>query len=94
MQCWKCKKEMDREAGGNHDLPGIKPRNKMTIKGVDVTVVLSPPNNTPENIEYYNQQLGKYSDGKGGCRVGICYECYIDNLFSAYPMVQNLEIKA
>lgn len=68
MKCWKCDKEMDREEG------------KRTIKGV--TVDVSPEEGaTEEEITYNNLQLGKYSDGKGGTHVGICYECYIDSLF-------------
>ena len=79
MKCWKCKKEMDREDGN------------MTIQGIriDVTlqdepsggIIITSNLRTPENIAYNNLQLGKYSDGKGECHVGICYECYIDGLF-------------
>ena len=80
MKCFKCDKEMDREGDGS------------TIKGVDIRVS-PPPEPTEEErqrgklvamqetIDYNNLQLGKYSDGNGGCHVGICYECYIDGLF-------------
>ena len=68
MRCQNCGKEMDRYDGGP------------TLKGIEVGVKLESP--TEENIAYNNAQLGKYSDGKGECRVGICYECYIDTLFS------------
>lgn len=71
MKCYKCGKEMGREDGGN------------TLKGVDINVILDEVQRTPENIDYFNKQLGKYSDGKGECHVGICYECYIDGLFHA-----------
>lgn len=82
MKCFKCGKEMEREDGN------------MTIKGICVDVTLqdeiSPPDSlvissnlrTPENIDYNNLQLGKYSDGNGECHVAICYECYIDGMFS------------
>ena len=81
MKCFKCGREMDREDG------------QMTIKGicVDVTLqaetsapdslIITSNQSTPENIAYNNLQLGKYSDGNGGCHVAICYECYIDGLF-------------
>jgi len=67
MQCMKCLKEMDREDGG------------VTLKGIEVTIRLDK--STPENIAYNNKQMGKYSDGLGGCVVAICYECYVDTLF-------------
>jgi len=60
MKCMRCGKEMDRETGGDHGFPGIMPINSGTLKGVDVTVRLEPPQNTQENIDYYNLQLGKY----------------------------------
>ena len=68
MKCIKCGKEMDREDGGP------------TIKGVTVDVTMEE--HSKETIDYNNIQLGKYSDGNGECHVGICYECYIDGLFS------------
>lgn len=67
MKCFKCGKEMDREDDG------------MTLKGIEVEVPLEDP--TPETIAYNNNQLGKYSDSRGGCKVAICYECCIDGLF-------------
>ena len=48
-----------------------------TFKGIDVNVILDGVQKTPENIAYFNKQLGKYSDGNGECHVAICYECYI-----------------
>lgn len=69
MKCWKCGKEMDRES------------SRATVEGMLVEVKMSLDPVLPEDVEYYNQQLGKYSDGKGECKVGICYECYIDGLF-------------
>jgi len=69
MQCQKCNKEMDREDG------------EPIMKGIIVEVKIEPPQNTKENIDYNNLQLGKYSDGKGECHIAICYECYIDGLF-------------
>lgn len=74
MKCQKCGKEL-----GN--LEGY-----FTLKGVEVTVSLEEMNRTPENIKYINKQLGKYADGEGGCKVAICYECYIDNMFRDYPL--------
>ena len=70
MQCQKCNKEMGRA--------GI---DDPTLIGLSMELKIEPPLNTPENIAYYNKQVGKYSDGNGGCCVGICYECYIDGLF-------------
>jgi len=67
MKCSRCGKETDREDG------------EATLKGILVTITLEDA--TAETIAYNNIQLGKYSDGKGECRVGICYECYIDTLF-------------
>ena len=69
MKCWKCGKEMDRE------------NSLATIKGIEVEVKMNLDPVLPEDIEYYNKQLGKYSNGQGECNVGICYECYIDSLF-------------
>jgi len=60
-----------------------------TITGIIVTVSLEGDQRTPGNIEYANRQLGKYADGDGGCKVALCYECYMDNLFSGYPVVQH-----
>jgi len=77
MQCWKCKKEMDNANG------------EYQIVGVAVTISLVGKQITADNIEYGNKQLGKYADGLGGCRVAICYECYIDNLFSSALVVQH-----
>lgn len=77
MRCYRCGKEVD------------SPKEDCSLKGVEVTVSLEGKQRTPENIEYFNKQLGKYSDGKGGCHVAICYECYIDNLFSGYPVFQH-----
>ena len=68
MKCFKCGKEMDRKNGS------------LTIKGWEVTI--EPEiNGTSETIDYRNTQLGRYSDGHGGCHVAICYECHIDGLF-------------
>ena len=67
--CRRCGKDMGRGDDGP------------TIKGIKVTVQLGETQQTPADIEYNNRQLGKYSDGNGGCDVGICYECYIDVLF-------------
>jgi len=53
-----------------------------TLKGGVVEVHLVEPMKTQENIDYFNLQLGKYSNGNGECKVAICYECYIDGLFS------------
>ncbi len=51
------------------------------LKGIEVDVEIKLDPILPSDIEYYNKQLGKYSDGKGECHVAICYECYIDGLF-------------
>ena len=69
MKCFKCSKEMDRADGGE------------IIKGIEVTFTIDSELKTDETIAYNNLQLGKYSDGSGGCHVAICYECYIDGLF-------------
>ena len=69
MKCWKCDKEMDGPEGSS-------------IKGIVVEVSLEGERRTQETIDYHNRQLGKYSDGKGRCHVAICYECYVDGLFS------------
>ena len=70
MKCFKCGKEMEN------------PDGDYSIKGVEVEVSLEGVQRTPGNIEYTNKQLGKYADGKGGCHVAICCECYIDGLFN------------
>jgi len=69
MKCWKCGKEMARES------------NKKPLQGIDVKIKIDLDPILPDDVDYYNKQLGKYSNGKGGCYVGICYECYIDGLF-------------
>ena len=79
MKCYKCRKEMGRE-DGNLTIKGIAV--DVTIEGIAVDVTIEEPNRTPETIAYNNIQLGKYSNGKGECHVAICYECYIDGLFS------------
>ena len=70
MQCYRCGKEMERED------------SRAILEGVVVEVKIELDPILPEDIDYYNKQLGKYSNGEGGCRVGICYECYIDGLFN------------
>jgi len=70
MKCFKCGKETQSEDGD------------YTIQGIRVDVILEEPNRAPETIAYNNLQLGKYSDGDGECHVCICYECYIDGMFS------------
>ena len=69
MKCFKCGKEMDREY------------SLATLKGLEVDVKMNLDLVLPEDIDYYNQQLGKYSNGQGECHVFLCYECYIDGLF-------------
>ncbi len=69
MKCFKCEKEMDRED------------SLATIKGIKVDVEMGLDPILSGDIDYYNKQLGKYSNGKGECHVGLCYECYIDVLF-------------
>ena len=80
MRCFKCGKEMDREDDGS------------TLKGVEVAVsVTGPSEQTRAGIEYRNLQLGKYSDRGGGCKVAICFECYIDALFNTpLPFVKRI----
>lgn len=73
MFCRKCDKAMHRNDG-----------NATTIVGIKVEITLTGKDNTSENIEYNNLQLGKYSDGNGECEVAICYECYIDGLFHMF----------
>lgn len=70
MKCWKCGKEMDREDEGT------------TLEGITIAVNVKEEKRTIADVIYYNKQLGKYSDGNGECKVGICYECYIDGLFN------------
>ena len=70
MKCFKCGKETERDDGDH------------TIQGIKVDVTLEEPDRTPETIAYNNLQLGKYSNGDGECHLRICYECYIDSLFS------------
>jgi len=77
MNCYKCGKDMDN------------PNGDPQIKGVEVDVDIEGKQRTPENIAYFNKQLGKHSNGEGGCNVAICYECYIDNLFTGYPVFQH-----
>ena len=71
MKCFKCSKEMDRE---NDD--------DITVKGIVIDVIIEESQRTKSTIAYNNTQLGKYSNGKGECHVGICYECYIDGVFN------------
>lgn len=69
MKCYKCGKEMSRENG------------RTTLSGIEVSVKINLDPILPDDVDYYNNQLGKYSNGKGECEVAICYECYVDNLF-------------
>ncbi len=69
MKCFKCGKEMERE------------NSRATLKGIEVKVKINLDPILPEDIDYYNSQLGKYSNGEGECDVAICYECHIDALF-------------
>ena len=69
MNCSKCGKNIDN------------PNGSYTIKGIVVKVGFGNGQKTPENIDYANKQLGKYSNGEGECDIAICYECYIDTLF-------------
>ena len=70
MNCYKCGKEMENSNGKGY-----------IFRGIDVNVTIEDNMKTPEQIEYNNLQLGKYSNGNGECHVAICYECYIDGLF-------------
>lgn len=70
MKCEKCGKEMARED------------SRATLVGVEIKVKMNLDPVLPTDIDYYNKQLGKYSNGNGECEVGICYECYIDGLFN------------
>lgn len=71
MKCWKCGKEMDREDGGT------------TLKGIEVRVQLTEEHRSQADIAYYKEQLGEYSSDDGQCDIALCYECYIDRLFSS-----------
>jgi len=70
MDCSKCGKDL------------TNPDGDYEIKGITVDVTFGSFKSTPENVEYANRQLGKYSNGQGECHVAICYECYIDGLFN------------
>lgn len=70
MKCWKCGKDMTAGEGLN------------SMWGIEVKVSIETCQKTPEQIAYNNRQLGKFSDGKGECQIGLCYECYIDALFN------------
>lgn len=59
--------------------------SKGIIKGIEINIKIDLDPILPEDIEYYNKQLGRYSNGKGECHIGICYECYIDDLFQIFP---------
>jgi len=69
MKCYKCGKEMDRAD------------RTLSMYGVVINLSLDITDKTKENTDYFNAQLGKYSNGQGECHVAICYECYIDGLF-------------
>jgi len=71
MNCWKCGKKIDREDGGT------------ILKGIEVLVNMDITEPTEADIKYYNEQLGKYSNGNGECHIVTCYECYIDGLLKA-----------
>ena len=81
-KCWKCGKDM-RPPKGEQTFIGLTIRVD-TVKGIFDPLAI--PSDSQEQIEYNNRQLGKYSDGQGGCDVAICYECYIDGLFRVSPM--------
>ena len=83
MKCFKCGKDMDNPLG-DFTLWGCS-------VNVSVNVSAVSPDATPEDIAYANRQLGKYSDGKGGCNVATCYECYIDGLFQGVGHVGYAE---
>lgn len=72
MNCQKCGKRMNMR-GMRIPLPGKRIRANFIYP-------LSQ-----EEIEYRNEQLGKYSDDAGECDVAICYECYIDKEFGIDP---------
>ncbi len=71
MKCWECGKQIDRADNG------------AIIYGIKIDVVAD--NITPQTLEYYNLQLGKYSNGVGECHVALCYECWIDHLLGVTP---------
>ena len=72
MNCYRCDKDMARDDG--FDLRAVK---------VEIKVELTKSKkDNKQTIDFNNSQLGKYSDGKGGCNIGLCYECYIDDLLS------------
>lgn len=70
MLCDRCGKQMSREDG----------MDKFELSGVDVSIHLSDDVKTPENIEYYNKQMGRYSNGEGCCHLSLCIECWFDSL--------------
>uniref|UniRef100_A0A6M3LVT4 Uncharacterized protein n=1 Tax=viral metagenome TaxID=1070528 RepID=A0A6M3LVT4_9ZZZZ len=65
MKCIRCTKEISRSDSDT------------LLVGIDIQVS-KDTTTTEADIEYMNKQLGKYSDGNGGCHVQVCYECYID----------------
>ncbi len=83
MQCGRCLKDMERTEGERVDQPGGGP----TFLGRQIQWVLMPDQRTPENIAYNNRQLGRYADGNGECKVGLCYECEIDIQFGRHDTV-------
>ena len=70
MKCLKCGKETSRE------------NNRVTLIGMYAKVKMNLDPTLPDDIDYYNQQLGKYSNGQGECEVCLCYECYLDGMFN------------
>lgn len=68
MLCWKCSKEISRET------------SRATLVGISVDVKMNLDPILPGDIDYLNEQLGKYSDGNGECHIALCYECYLDGL--------------
>ena len=68
LKCWKCGKDMEKEDGGPRLIGKLE-------------TVTSQKELSPAEVDYFNRQLGKYSDGHGQCKVAICYECYVDNQF-------------
>lgn len=65
MNCIKCGKEISRSDNGPE------------LVGEMIEVIVEKQ--TPETIAYAKKQLGKYADENGECKLGICYECFIDN---------------